>query len=111
MHVHENPVTGGECSSSGQVWNPTEVDHGSWDASVRKAGSLQSLVSKSEYEETTLEYMDPVTTLFGDNSILGRSIVIHAGADDLGLGDDEGSKANGNSGDPVACCTIKRVGS
>lgn len=111
MHVHTNPITGGECSSAGEVWNPTEMDHGSWDGDVRKAGSLQSLVSKSEYEETTLEYMDPVATLFGDDSILGRSIVIHAGADDLGLGDDEGSKANGNSGDPIACCTITRVGS
>ena len=69
------------------------------------------MVSNSEYEKTTLEYIDPVATLFGDNSILGRSIVIHADADDLGLGDDEGSRADGNSGDRIACCTIKYFGS
>lgn len=40
MHVHENAVTGGECSSTGEIWNPSKVDHGSWDSDVRKAGSL-----------------------------------------------------------------------
>lgn len=109
MHVHTNAIEG-ECASAGEVFNPSGKDHGSWDSYVRKAGSLQSLVSTSEYEETELEYMDPVASLFGEDSILGRSIVIHTGADDLGLADDDGSKANGNSGDPLACCTITRVG-
>ena len=33
-------------------------------------------------------------------------VQIHAGADDLGQGEDEGSKASGNSGARIACCAI-----
>lgn len=48
------------------------------------------------------------------NSIAGRSIVIHAGEDDLGLGEGEkeaGSKASGNAGTRAACCTITMINS
>lgn len=35
-----------------------------------------------------------------------RGIVVHAGEDDLGLGDSPLSKTTGNSGDRVACGVI-----
>jgi len=41
-----------------------------------------------------------------DQSVIGRTLVIHQDMDDLGLGGDEGSLANGNAGARVGCCTI-----
>ncbi|KAL8595937.1 hypothetical protein ACOMHN_018249 [Nucella lapillus] len=32
--------------------------------------------------------------------------LIHAGADDLGLGEDEGSQLSGNAGNRIACCVV-----
>lgn len=33
--------------------------------------------------------VDRVTTLFGERSIIGRSVVVHRNKDDLGRGGDE----------------------
>ena len=49
---------------------------------------------------------DHLVTLFGKYSVLGRSCVLHAGEDDLGLGGHELSKTTGNSGGRVACGVI-----
>lgn len=45
-------------------------------------------------------------SLFGENSVLGRSMVVHAKEDDLGRGGDEESKKTGNSGKRLACGVI-----
>ena len=44
--------------------------------------------------------------LDGENSVLGRSIVVHKNEDDLGLGNHPDSKTTGNSGERVACGVI-----
>ena len=41
------------------------------------------------------------------NNIIGRSIVVHADEDDLGLGGVADSKTTGNAGARVACCKIE----
>lgn len=43
------------------------------------------------------------------NSIVDRSLVIHALADDLGRGDSAASLQNGNSGPYVACGLVEQV--
>lgn len=37
---------------------------------------------------------------------MGRAIVVHTGTDDLGLGGNEGSLKNGNSGGRAGCGVI-----
>ena len=44
--------------------------------------------------------------LLGPFSILGRACVIHKGEDDLGLGGNEESKKNGNSGARIGCGVV-----
>jgi superoxide dismutase, Cu-Zn family len=45
-------------------------------------------------------------SLFGDDSIVGRSCVIHKNEDDLGKGGHADSLTTGNSGPRVACGVI-----
>lgn len=49
---------------------------------------------------------DKILKLSGQYSIVGRAIVVHAGEDDLGMGNDSGSLKTGNAGGRVACCTV-----
>jgi Cu-Zn family superoxide dismutase len=45
-------------------------------------------------------------TLFGELSIVGRSVVIHADEDDLGEGGHEDSLTTGHSGARLDCAVI-----
>ena len=57
--------------------------------------------------------MDDEAALSGANSIIGRSMVCHAGTDDLGEGEGEKaaeSKKTGNAGARLACGTIGMSG-
>ena len=43
------------------------------------------------------------------NELYGRSVIIHADKDDLGLGSFEDSKTTGHAGDRIACALIGRL--
>ena len=49
---------------------------------------------------------DVMISLTGENSILGRTVVVHAEVDDLGKGGHELSKSTGNAGARSACGVI-----
>ena len=51
-------------------------------------------------------FTDSIIDLNGDNSIVGKVIVVHAGKDDLGEVDNDGSRATGNAGGRLGCCKI-----
>lgn len=51
-------------------------------------------------------FSDHLISLMGPNSIVGRAVVTHAGADDLGMGGDLESTKTGNAGGRVACGVI-----
>ena len=44
--------------------------------------------------------------MIGERSVVGRAIVIHSDADDLGMGGDAESLKTGNAGDRLACGVI-----
>lgn len=51
-------------------------------------------------------YEDPLASLYGNNQINGRAIVIHNGEDDEGDGGQPCSKANGCAGPRIGCGVI-----
>ena len=53
-----------------------------------------------------LEIVDSLFSLSGERSVIGCSMSIHAGVDDLGDGEDDLSKTTGNAGECVTCGVI-----
>ena len=56
--------------------------------------------------KATMSMTDNLLMLYGPNSIIGRSVVCHAGIDDLGEGGHELSSTTGNAGGRQACGVI-----
>ena len=65
----------------------------------RHMGDMGNLVA-DESGKAHLEYVDAIIKLNGPNSIIGRSVVVHKGEDDLK------SQPAGNSDPRVACGVI-----
>lgn len=53
-----------------------------------------------------VDITDKYISLNGDLSVLGRTVVVHADQDDLGLGGHELSKTTGNAGGRIGCGVI-----
>ncbi|KAG9324834.1 hypothetical protein KVV02_001579 [Mortierella alpina] len=104
IHAHEYGKTSNNCLDAGGHYNPDNVDHGGPLDAIRHVGDWGNLdATESPYQ---LSFTDNVSKLSGPKSIVGRSVVIHEGVDDLGRGDNAASKLNGNSGARLACCIV-----
>lgn len=53
-----------------------------------------------------MTFSDPIISLIGARTILGRGVVLHDGIDDLGLGDATDSTTTGHAGGRQACGVI-----
>ncbi|XP_003740752.1 superoxide dismutase [Cu-Zn] [Galendromus occidentalis] len=107
IHVHEHGKLGNNCLESGGHYNPLGVDHGAKDDKTRHVGDWGNF--NATQETLRLSITDNVAKLNGEHSIMGRAIVIHEKADDLGRGGNPASKANGNAGARIACCVIEQA--
>jgi len=86
IHIHEYGDTTSGCASLGGHWNPTRTSHGCMGMTTTShAGDLINNINPDENGEVHVEFMDRRLTLHGDDNIIGRSVVIHASPDDLGL--------------------------
>ena len=63
-------------------------------------------ITVDESGSSTIHIVDTKTQLIGPHSIIGRSIVIYAGADDMGRGGHENSLSTGNTGPRIAAGVI-----
>ena len=100
FHIHEF----GDCSaadgtSAGGHFNPEGHQHAGLGSEMNHIGDLGNLVA-DENGHAHLEFTTSQIQLNGTNSIIGRSIIVHAQADDLK------SQPTGNAGARVACGTI-----
>lgn len=101
FHVHEK----GDCtkpdgSSAGGHFNPAKAPHGGPDDAQRHVGDLGNLDADAD-GVAKYDRVDKLITLDGENSILGRGMMIHAKADDLK------SQPAGEAGARIACGEIK----
>ncbi|XP_021239326.1 copper chaperone for superoxide dismutase [Numida meleagris] len=105
LHVHEFGDTSQGCDSCGDHYNPDGQCHGGPQDEQRHAGDLGNVWADAEgraafrMEDTRLKVWD----------IIGRSVVVDAGEDDLGRGGHALSKLTGNSGPRLACGVVARA--
>jgi len=105
FHVHEFGDNTNGCISAGAHFNPKSQEHGAPNAAVRHVGDLGN-VEAGPNGVAKVDICDNIISLEGENSIVGRTLVVHADPDDLGLGGHELSKTTGNAGARVACGVI-----
>lgn len=100
FHIHEF----GDCSdpkaaSAGGHFNPGKHQHGAPDAADRHAGDLGNIEADAT-GKAHLELTDKVMKLSGDESIVGRAVIVHEKADDLK------TQPTGDAGGRLACGVI-----
>ncbi|KAE9143110.1 hypothetical protein PF006_g11839 [Phytophthora fragariae] len=83
--------------AQGSVFNPFGKNHGGPEDDERRVGSLGN-VEAGEDGSATVHVEDKLVKLIGPHSVIGRSLVVHEGEDDLGKGGHELSLQNGNAG-------------
>jgi superoxide dismutase, Cu-Zn family len=105
FHIHQwGNLTKG-CSTAGPHFNPYTKSHGGPNDEERHLGDLGNINSDEE-GRASFELIDSKISLYGCNSIIGRSLVVHKDEDDLGRGNFEDSKTTGHSGARIACGVI-----
>lgn len=103
FHIHEHgDCSAPDASSAGAHFNPAGKKHGGPDSQERHVGDLGNLEA-NELGIARYERVDKVIELDGDNSLIGKSIMIHEGEDDLQ------TDPSGNSGARIACGVIEVV--
>lgn len=108
FHIHEFGDVSNGCTSAGAHFNPHKKQHAGPDDADRHVGDLGNVQSDAN-GVVKLNIQDKMIALQGEHSILGRCLVIHEKADDLGRGDNEESKKTGNAGKRLACAIIGTV--
>jgi Cu-Zn family superoxide dismutase len=109
-HIHTAPVAAGNlvnCSTTGGHFNPKNATHGAPenDETKRHYGDLGNFITDAS-GSVDLKVTDKLASLFGNTSISGLGLVIHAKKDDLGLGEVPASLTTGDAGSRLACGNI-----
>jgi Cu-Zn family superoxide dismutase len=100
FHIHEfGNCTSPEANSAGGHFNPTDMPHAGPKAEKRHAGDLGNLEADKN-GLARLEFTDNTISLEGPKSIIGRSVIVHAQADDFK------TQPTGASGARAACGVI-----
>lgn len=100
FHIHEfGDCTAPDATSAGGHFNPHDQPHGGPDDYERHAGDLGNLQSDAN-GTAELDFVDPVLSFDGFDSILGRGVVVHEGEDDLE------SQPVGDAGARIGCGVI-----
>ena len=104
LHVHRCADFSDGCKSTCEHYNPEGKPHGGPTGPNRHKGDFGNIYA-NESGICTSEIIADVTI----DEIAGRSFIVHAGEDDLGLGDSEESRKTGNAGDRIACGVIRKL--
>ncbi|KAM3857756.1 copper chaperone for superoxide dismutase [Diretmus argenteus] len=104
LHVHTLGDLTRDCLSCGDHYNPFGKQHGGQEDSERHAGDLGNIVAGAD-GRASFRIEDSVLKVW---DLIGRSLVVDEGEDDLGRGGLPLSTQTGNSGERLACGIIAR---
>ncbi|XP_072495306.1 copper chaperone for superoxide dismutase isoform X2 [Notamacropus eugenii] len=104
LHVHQYGDLTQNCASCGDHFNPDGMPHGGPKDTHRHLGDLGNIYANAD-GRATFRMEDERLKVW---DIIGRSLVVDAGEDDLGQGGHPLSKVTGNSGERLACGIIAR---
>lgn len=101
FHVHDKgDCSAPDASSAGGHFNPSGKSHGHHDHNERHAGDMPNLKADANGRAEMRWESTLLSVQAGPASVVGRSVVIHAQADDYK------SQPAGNSGPRIACGVI-----
>jgi len=92
-------------TTAGAHFNPLNKSHGGPLDEERHTGDLGNIEADSQ-GQSEVNITDNVVTLMGEHSVIGRTLAVCEGVDDLGRGEHELSLTSGNSGACLACGVI-----
>jgi len=103
IHIHEKGnCTAADASSAGGHFNPSSSQHGGPAGEARHGGDLGNLQADATGHAQLSIQVSGISLGTEPNSISGRAVIVHAGADDLK------TQPSGNSGARVACGLISK---
>jgi Cu-Zn family superoxide dismutase len=103
IHIHESgDCTARDASSAGGHFNPTSTEHGGPNGASRHSGDLGNVAADSNGNIYSSFEVGEIAFGTGQDSIIGRGLIVHADRDDLK------SQPAGNAGARVACGLITR---
>jgi Cu-Zn family superoxide dismutase len=83
FHIHAfGDCSAPDGSSAGGHFNPDDKPHGAPSDKHRHMGDLGNLIA-DQNGLAAADFVDPLLTLTGEQSIIGRGVIVHAQADDL----------------------------
>ncbi|SCU77585.1 LAME_0A01596g1_1 [Lachancea meyersii CBS 8951] len=105
FHIHQFGDNTNGCTSAGPHFNPFNKTHGAPTDENRHVGDLGNILANAKGVAQG-SMTDHLVKLIGPTSVVGRTVVVHAGRDDLGRGGNEESLKTGNAGPRPACGVI-----
>lgn len=103
IHIHEKgDCSAADASSAGGHFNPADAMHGRVSTDTHHAGDMDNIVANAKgVARVDVRAMGPVLGGGAPNDAVGRSVIVHAAADDYA------SQPAGDAGSRVACGIIE----
>lgn len=105
FHIHESGDLTDGCASACAHYNPFKKNHGGRDSEERHVGDLGNLEG-DENGNCNFSFINKLVKVYGETSVIGRSVIIHEDEDDLGLGGYNDSLTTGHAGKRLVCGVI-----
>lgn len=105
FHIHDFGDNTNGCKTAGLHLYPHKTDLGARTDDNRLLGDLGNKCASGD-GPTAIKICDLHITLFGRDSIIGRTLVVHADPVDVGKGEHELSRTTCNAGARIGCGII-----